>query len=229
MTVTGKTLGENIKNSEVNPVYRHIIKSLDKPLYKEGGISVLKGNLAPDGAIIKPKASIDKKFLKHKGQAVVFTSVQDMEKRVNDPDLEVTSDSVLILQNAGPVGAPGMPEAGMIPIPEKLLKQGIRDMLRISDCRMSGTAFGSVVLHVAPEAAIGGPIGLVRDGDWIEIDVEKNTLQLLVPEEELAKRRENWRPADYTDYTSGYKWLYRQHVLQADKGCDFDFSVPKMN
>lgn len=227
MTVTGKTVGENIKDSTVNPVYRHIIKSLDDPLYKEGGISVLKGNLAPNGAIIKPKAVINKKFLKHKGQAVVFTSIEDMERRVNDPALEVTPDNVLVLQNAGPIGAPGMPEAGMIPIPEKLLKQGIRDMLRISDCRMSGTAFGSVVLHVAPEAAIGGPIGLIRNGDWIEIDVENNLLQLLVSEEELAKRKESWRPPEFTDYTTGYKWLYRKHVLQADEGCDFDFSIPK--
>jgi dihydroxy-acid dehydratase len=227
MTVTGKTLKENLENIKANPIYGHIIKTLESPLHKEGGITVIKGNLAPDGAVIKPKAVINNKFLKHKGQAVVFTSIQDMEKRVNDPELEVNEDSVLVLQNAGPVGAPGMPEAGMIPIPEKLLKQGVRDMLRISDCRMSGTAFGSVVLHIAPEAAVGGPIGLIKDGDWIQLDVQNGSLQLLVSEEELAERRENWRSPQFTDYTTGYKWLYRQHVLQADKGCDFDFSLPK--
>ncbi|MCM3762139.1 dihydroxy-acid dehydratase [Alkalihalobacillus oceani] len=225
MTVTGKTLKENIVDVKINPVYRHIIRTLEEPLYSNGGIKVIKGNLAPAGAVIKPKAVMNKKFLKHKGNAVVFTSLQDMEQRVNDPNLEVTEDSVLVLQNAGPVGAPGMPEAGMIPIPDKLLKQGVRDMLRLSDCRMSGTAFGSVVLHVAPEAAVGGPIGLIKDGDVIEIDVEKGSLELLVSEEELAERKKNWSPPSFDDYTTGYKWLYRQHVLQADKGCDFDFSA----
>lgn len=223
-TVTGKTLRENLEGVEINPVYRHIIKPLDAPLHPTGGINVLKGNLAPSGAVIKPKAVIDKRFLKHKGKAVVFTSIQDMENRVNDPNLEVDADSVLVLQNAGPVGAPGMPEAGMIPIPQKLLKQGVRDMLRLSDCRMSGTAFGTVVLHVAPEAAVGGTIAFVKDGDWIELDVEKGTLNLLVPDEEIANRRENWRAPEFTDSKKGYKWLYRQHVNQADKGCDFDFN-----
>ncbi|GFZ82075.1 dihydroxy-acid dehydratase [Compostibacillus humi] len=226
LTVTGMTLGENIKNVEIDPVYRDIIAPLDKPLHNSGGIAVLKGNLCPDGALIKPKAVIDKKLLKHKGKAVVFSSIQEMENRINDPDLEVTPDSILVLQNAGPVGAPGMPEAGMIPIPEKLLKMGIRDMVRISDCRMSGTAFGTVILHAAPEAAVGGPIGLIRDGDWIELDVENRKLELLVSEEELEERRQNWHPPKISA-ERGYTWLYQQHVLQANEGCDFDFMQDK--
>ncbi|WP_066066927.1 IlvD/Edd family dehydratase [Neobacillus soli] len=222
-TVTGKTHKENLENVEIEKEYRHIVKPLDEPLYKDGGIAVLQGNLAPNGAIIKPKAAINKALLSHKGRAIVFTSIEDMEKRINDQDLDVTPDSVLVLQNAGPVGAPGMPEAGMIPIPEKLLKKGIRDMVRISDCRMSGTAFGTVVLHVAPEAAIGGPIGLIQEGDWIELDVNNRKLDLLISEEELMERKQNWNPPVFTNYQRGYPYLYRQHVLQADKGCDFDF------
>ncbi|WP_309225068.1 dihydroxy-acid dehydratase [Paenibacillus sp. JMULE4] len=225
LTVTGKTLKDNLKDVQSKPHYSHIIKSLKAPLHPNGGIAVLRGNLAPDGAIIKPKAVIDKKLLKHKGQAVVFTSIEDMEQRIHDPDLEVTPDSILVLQHAGPVGAPGMPEAGMLPIPQKLLKQGVRDMLRLSDCRMSGTAFGTVVLHIAPEAVVGGPIGLVKDGDWIELDAERGSLELLVSEEELTRRKESWSPPQFTD--TGYKWLYRRHVLQADQGCDFDFHFPR--
>ena len=143
---------------------------------------------------------------------MVFTSLRDMEERLNDPDLEVSADSVLVLQNAGPVGAPGMPEAGMIPIPDKLLKQGVRDMVRLSDCRMSGTAFGTVLLHVAPEAAVGGPIGLIKNGDWIELDVSERKLELLVSEEELIQRQKEWTPPVFTDYKRGYPSLYRQHV-----------------
>ncbi|MFK3959922.1 dihydroxy-acid dehydratase [Pseudalkalibacillus hwajinpoensis] len=228
LTVTGKTLGENLADVEIESVYRDIIRPLDDPLHKEGGIAVLKGNLAPNGAIIKPKAAT-KELLKHKGQAVVFTSLTDMAERVNDPDLEVTPDSVLVLQNAGPVGAPGMPEAGMIPIPDKLLKQGVRDMVRLSDCRMSGTAFGTVLLHVAPEAAIGGPIGLIKDGDWIELDVDERKLELLVSEEELSIRKSHWSPPVFENYNRGYPLLYRQHVLQADEGCDFDFMLPVLD
>ncbi|MFC3041595.1 dihydroxy-acid dehydratase [Virgibacillus xinjiangensis] len=223
VTVTGNTLRENIEDIVVNPVYRNIIKPLDNPLYPEGGIRVLFGNLAPNGAIMKPKAVIEKRLLQHKGRAVVFNSLEDMENRINDPELEVDKDSVMILQNAGPVGAPGMPEAGMIPIPDKLLKQGVRDMLRISDCRMSGTAFGSVVLHVAPEAAIGGPIGLIKEGDIIELNMEKGVLDVLISEEELEKRKLDFNPPVFTDYDRGYPKLYREHVLQADEGCDFDF------
>jgi dihydroxy-acid dehydratase len=222
ITVTGKTLGENIKNVKISEVYRDIIRPFDDPLHKDGGIAVLRGNLAPNGAVIKPKAA-SKHLLKHTGRAVVFTSIQDMEARVNDPDLDISPDDIMVLQNAGPVGAPGMPEAGMLPIPEKLLKQGVRDMVRISDARMSGTAFGTVILHVAPEAAVGGPIGLVRTGDIIEVDVENRKLHLHVSDEELAKRRAEWKPPVLQ--TRGYTRLYQQHVLQADRGCDFDFLV----
>ncbi|MFD1065645.1 dihydroxy-acid dehydratase [Oceanobacillus locisalsi] len=222
ITVTGKTVKENLSSVTIEEVYRDIVKPLDDPLHADGGIAVLKGNLSPNGSIIKPKAVIDKTLVKHKGKAVVFNSLEDMEARVNDPDLEVTKDSVLVLQNAGPVGAPGMPEAGMIPIPGKLLKQGVRDMVRLSDCRMSGTAFGTVILHVAPEAAIGGPIGLIKDGDEIELDIENRILNLDVSDAELEKRKQNWNKPTF-DEDRGYKWLYRKHVLQADEGCDFDF------
>lgn len=227
LTVTEETMKVNLESVEFDEVYRDIIKSFDDPLHKNGGIAILKGNLSPNGAIIKPKAVIDKKLLKHTGKAVVFTSLDDMEKRINSPDLEVTKDNVLVLQNAGPVGAPGMPEAGMIPIPQKLLKQGVRDMVRLSDCRMSGTAFGTVVLHVAPEAAIGGPIGLIRDGDLIELDVEKRLMNLNVSDEEIENRRKDWKAPVFND--RGYYWMYRKHVLQADQGCDFDFMLPGFN
>ena len=224
LTVTGKSLKENLKAVAVEPEYRDVIRTVKDPLHKDGGIVVLKGNLTPDGAIIKPKAVINKKMLKHRGKAVVFTSLDDMEERINDPELEVDENSVLILQNAGPVGAPGMPEAGMIPIPNKLLKQGIRDMVRISDCRMSGTAFGTVVLHVAPEAAVGGPIGLVKTGDIINLDVDKKELNVEISEEEFAQRKAGWTQPE--NHGRGYEWLYRKHVLQANEGCDFDFMLP---
>ncbi|MGW8120941.1 dihydroxy-acid dehydratase [Staphylococcus xylosus] len=227
LTVTGKTLKETLSSVTFDNVYRDVIKSLDDPLHTDGGIAVLKGNLSPNGCIIKPKAVIDKKLMKHKGNAVVFTSLEDMEARVNDPNLEVTKDSVLVLQNAGPVGAPGMPEAGMIPIPEKLLKQGIRDMVRLSDCRMSGSAFGTVILHVSPEAAIGGTIGLIKDGDCIELDVENRILNLDISDEQIKARKQHWESPTFDD--RGYKWLYRKHVLQANEGCDFDFMLPKNN
>lgn len=226
MTVTGKTVRENIQNVRVDKAYRDVIKSINSPLHQNGGITILYGNLAPNGAVIKTKAVLNKSLLKHKGKAVVFDSIKDMEERVNKSDLEVDEDSILVLQNAGPIGAPGMPEAGMIPIPQKLLKSGVRDMLRISDARMSGTAFGAVVLHTAPEAAIGGPIGLIQDGDWIELDVEKRRLQLLISEKELERRKESWKKPQFKNYNRGYGWLYRQHVLQADAGCDFDFLLP---
>lgn len=226
LTVTGKSMKENLFDIQIEEEYRDVIRPLSSPLHKEGGIAVVKGNLAPDGAIIKPKAASEH-LLKHKGKAVVFTSLRDMEERLNDPDLEVSADSVLVLQNAGPVGAPGMPEAGMIPIPDKLLKQGVRDMVRLSDCRMSGTAFGTVLLHVAPEAAVGGPIGLIKNGDWIELDVSERKLELLVSEEELIQRQKEWTPPVFTDYKRGYPSLYRQHVLQANEGCDFDFLLPE--
>src|SRR5699024_10188014 len=162
----------NLLHVEIDEMYRDIIKSVDDPVYADGGIEVLKGNLSANGSIINPNAVINEKLLKHKVQAIGSSSIEDMEERVNDPNLQVSEDNVLVLTNAGPIGAPGMPEAGMIPIPQKLLKQGVRDMLRLSDCSMSGTAFGAVVLHVAPEAAIGGAIGIVNDGDCIVMDVE---------------------------------------------------------
>jgi len=225
LTVTGKTMRENLASVVIEDAYRDVVRPFDDPLHEDGGIAVLKGNLTPNGALIKTKAVLDKRLLSHRGQAVVFTSLEDMEARVNDPDLDVTEDSVLILQNAGPVGAPGMPEAGMIPIPQKLLKKGVRDMVRLSDCRMSGTAFGTVILHVSPEAAVGGPIAIVKDGDWIELDVEKGTLNIDISEAELEQRLKQWQAPQYTD--RGYYWLYRKHVLQADQGCDFDFMLPK--
>jgi dihydroxy-acid dehydratase len=225
LTVTGKTIRENLENVVIEEEYRDVVKAFDDPLYEDGGIAVLKGNLSPNGAIIKPKAVINKELLKHKGRAVVFTSLEDMEKRVNDPNLDVTEHDVLVLQNAGPVGAPGMPEAGMIPIPQKLLQQGVRDMVRLSDCRMSGTAFGTVILHVAPEAAVGGPIGLIRNGDLIELDVENRILQIDISDEELEKRKKEWEAPVFNE--RGYYWMYRNHVLQADEGCDFDFMLPE--
>jgi dihydroxy-acid dehydratase len=224
LTVTGKTLGDNIKDARVSKVYRDIIRPFSDPLHKDGGLAILKGNLAPNGAVIKPKAASEN-LLKHKGRAVVFESIEDMQNRVNDPDLDITEDDIMVLQNAGPVGAPGMPEAGMLPIPEKLLKQGVRDLVRISDARMSGTAFGTVVLHVAPESAAGGPLGLVRSGDTIELDVAERKLHLDVTDEELEKRRSEWKEPEIA--ARGYTRMYQQHVLQADEGCDFDYLVKK--
>jgi dihydroxy-acid dehydratase len=220
LTVTGATLKENLEGITVSDVYRDIIYPFDQPLHKEGGIAVLKGNLAPNGAVIKPKAA-SKELLNHRGRAVVFSSTKELEKMIDDPLLDIQADDILILQNAGPVGAPGMPEAGMLPIPQSLLKKGIRDMIRISDARMSGTAFGTVILHVAPEAAVGGPIGLVKTGDIIEVNVEDRRIELLVSEEELAKRRLQWKPPAIAG--RGYVHLYQKHVMQADQGCDFDF------
>src|SRR5699024_3706743 len=224
ITVTMKTLSENIEGGKVDDVYRDIIRPIDRPLHKDGGIAVLRGNLASSGSIIKPKAIINQNLSKHRGQAVVFSSAEDMEKKINAPDLEVDENSVLVLQNTGPVGAPGMPEAGMIPIPDKLLKQGVRDMVRISDCRMSGTAFGTVVLHAAPEAAVGGNIGLIQNGDWIELDVENRELNVEIEDAELEQRRSKWLPPKREE--RGYTWMYQHHVLQADEGCDFDFMLP---
>ncbi|TKC18108.1 dihydroxy-acid dehydratase [Robertmurraya kyonggiensis] len=221
ITVTEKTIGENLQGIKVEDVYRDIIYPAAQPLYKGGGLAVVKGNLAENGAVIKPKAA-SQHLLKHRGRAVVFTSIADLETRIADPDLDVHEEDILVLQNAGPVGAPGMPEAGMIPIPDKLLKKGVRDMVRISDCRMSGTAFGTIVLHISPEAAIGGTLALVQNGDMIELDVEAGRLELLVSEEELEKRRVDWKvPNNLAE--RGYTRLFQEHVMQADKGCDFDF------
>ncbi len=198
-----------------------VILPRDKALVASGSLAVLRGNLAPDGAVIKPAAA-EARLHKHTGPAVVFADYNDMAARIDDPALAVTADSVLVLQNAGPLGAPGMPEWGQLPIPKKLLAQGVRDMVRISDARMSGTSYGACVLHVAPESFVGGPLALVKDGDLIELDVAARKIELKVDAAELAKRRAAWkRPAP--KYERGYGVLYQQHITQADQGCDFDF------
>lgn len=223
LTVDGTTLGELVRAYQRprHEKYYDIIATREKPLRDTGGIAILRGNLTPNGAVIKPKAA-SADLLKHQGRAVVFDSIADMTQRIDDPNLSVSGDDVLVLRNAGPVGAPGMPEAGGIPIPKKLLAQGVTDMVRISDCRMSGTGYGTVVLHVAPEAAIGGPLGLVQTGDIIALDVEARTLELRVSAEELALRKRTWQSPVVTQ-ARGYVRLFQQHVLQADEGCDFDF------
>ena len=218
-TVNGRTLGENVAGAEV--FNRDVILERDKALVGSGSLAVLRGNLAPDGAVIKPAAA-EERLLKHTGPAVVFSDYNDMAARIDDPTLDVTPDSVLVLQNAGPLGAPGMPEWGQLPIPKKILAQGVRDMLRISDARMSGTSYGACVLHVAPESFVGGPLAFVRDGDLIELDVEKRSLQLKVDDADLVRRRASWKkPAPR--FERGYGALYQQHITQADQGCDFDF------
>ncbi|MBS1789609.1 MAG: dihydroxy-acid dehydratase [Acidobacteria bacterium] len=219
LTVNGKTLGENIASAKVHNAA--VIRSTDNPVSAKGGTAVLYGNLAPNGAVIKPTAA-DPKLLQHTGKAVVFKNYNDMAARINNETLDVTANSVLVLQNAGPHGGPGMPEWGMLPIPQKLLKQGVRDMVRISDARMSGTSYGACVLHVSPEAYIGGPLAFVQDGDLIELDVPNRKLNLLVSEEELAKRKAAWQ-APQRKYERGFTALYLDHVTQADQGCDFDF------
>jgi dihydroxy-acid dehydratase len=218
-TVNGRTLGENIEGAQV--YNDDVIRSLDNPVKQAGGTAVLRGSLAPNGAVIKPTAA-EERLWKHRGPAIVFKNIRDLKARVDRDDLEVTADSVLVLQNAGPLGAPGMPEWGQLPVPQKLLKQGVRDILRISDARMSGTSYGACVLHVAPEAALGGPLALVRDGDIIELDVAARRLDLLVDDAELARRKTEWQPPEQR-YTRGYMQMFLEHVMQADKGCDFDF------
>jgi dihydroxy-acid dehydratase len=190
-------------------------------LEPEGGLSILTGNLAPEGAVIK-HAAASPDLLQHRGRAVVFKNMADLQARINDPDLDVTAVDVLVLQNVGPVGGPGMPEVGNFPIPGKLLRQGIRDMVRISDARMSGTAFGTIVLHITPESAIGGPLALVENGDEIELDLANRRIQLHVNEAELARRRSNWQPPARA-FERGYSRLFLDHVTQAPLGCDFDF------
>jgi dihydroxy-acid dehydratase len=219
LTCTGKTLGENIAGSKI--YIEDVIRTPDNPMQPEGGLIVLRGNLAPDGAVIKSTAA-DPTLLKHAGRAMVFDDYNDMAARLDSPDLDVDADSVLILRNAGPLGGPGMPEWGMLPIPKKLLLQGVRDMVRISDARMSGTSYGTCVLHVSPESWIGGPLALVKTGDIIELDVPGRRLTLKVAEAELEKRRSAWKPQS-RKYERGYGRIFSQHVSQADKGCDFDF------
>ena len=219
LTVNGRTLGENIAGAQVYE--EDVILPREKPMSPEGGVAVLRGNLAPQGAVIKHTAC-EARLLRHTGPAVVFKSYDDLAARIDDPALPVTADSVLVLQKAGPLGAPGMPEWGMLPIPKKLLEQGVRDMVRISDARMSGTSYGACVLHVAPESFVGGPLAFVRDGDLIELDVPARKLSLQVSEDEMARRRAGWKQPE-SPYQRGWTALYTQHVTQADKGCDFDF------
>jgi dihydroxy-acid dehydratase len=220
MTVNGETLGKNLEHGSV--CNADVITPRDQPLGPEGGVAVLRGNLAPQGAVIKHTAVLDRRLLTHAGPAVVFKNYNDMDARIDDPSLPVTADSVLVLQDAGPLGGPGMPEWGMLPIPKKLLAEGVRDMVRVSDARMSGTSYGTCVLHVAPESFVGGPLAFVRDGDIIELNVPERRLTLRVSEEELETRRSDWSPRKPL-YPRGFGRLYAQHVTQADRGCDFDF------
>ena len=219
VTANGLTLGENLADAII--CNDDVIAPREHPLGPEGGVAVLRGNLAPDGAVIKHTA-MERRLLQHAGPAVVFRDYNDMDARLDDPDLPVTADSVLVLQNAGPLGGPGMPEWGMLPIPKKLLAQGVRDMVRVSDARMSGTAYGACVLHVAPESFVGGPLAFVRDGDIIELNVPSRSLTLRVSDEELAQRRAAWTPREL-QYPRGFGRLHALHVMQANRGCDFDF------
>jgi dihydroxy-acid dehydratase len=219
VTVSGRTLGENIEGAKV--FNDDVIRPLDNPIYGEGSLAVLKGNLAPDGCVIKP-AAMDQKFLKHAGPAVVFDDYPAMKKAVDDETFPFTPDTVMVLRNAGPQGGPGMPEWGMLPMPKRLLKQGLRDMLRISDARMSGTSYGACVLHVAPESYVGGPLALLRTGDIVEVDVAARTIDMRVPQDELARRRAEWTPPP-PRFERGYGWAFTKHIQQANEGCDFDF------
>jgi len=219
MTVTGHSLAENIKGAQV--YNDDVIRPIDNPLYPEGALAVLRGNLAPAGCVIKPSACAPQ-FLQHTGPALVFDDYPSMKAAVDDENLDVTPEHIMILRNAGPLGGPGMPEWGMLPIPVKLIKQGVRDMLRLSDARMSGTSYGACILHVAPESYVGGNLALVRTGDMITVDVPARRIHLEISDEELAARKANWTPPERR-FERGYGWMFSQHILQADAGCDFDF------
>jgi dihydroxyacid dehydratase/phosphogluconate dehydratase len=221
LTVTGKSIWENVENAEI--YNSEVIRPFDKPLTRSGGIAALYGNLAPNGAVLKPSAASEN-LMKHRGRAVVFSSIEDFHARIDDPDLDVDADCILVLQNCGPKGYPGMAEVGNMNLPEKVLRTGVTDMVRISDARMSGTAYGTVVLHVSPEAAAGGPLALVRDGDIIDLDIESRKLHLEVEEAELERRRGSWSPPVH-EMQGGYQKLYVDHVLQADQGADMDYLV----
>ncbi|WP_218510309.1 L-arabinonate dehydratase [Variovorax sp. dw_308] len=222
MTCTGKTLGENIAGAEVYNA--DVIRPRQEALLESGGLAVLRGNLAPDGAVIKP-AAMEQHLRRHTGPAIVFRNYDDLAARIDSPELDVTKDSVIVLQSAGPQGAPGMPEWGQLPIPQKLLKAGVRDMVRISDARMSGTSYGACVLHVTPESHVGGPLALVRDGDLVTLDVDARRIDMNVSDEELAKRRAEWQKP-VPKFGRGYGVMFLKHVQQADTGCDFDFLAP---
>ncbi|HSF96632.1 MAG TPA: L-arabinonate dehydratase [Thermohalobaculum sp.] len=219
ITVTGRSITEGLEREKV--WNEDVIRTLEDPIYHEGSLAVLKGNLAPDGAVIKP-AACDPKYHVHSGPALVADSYPELKKIIDDPDHLMTADTVLVLRNAGPQGGPGMPEWGMIPMPKALLKQGHRDMVRLSDARMSGTSYGACVLHVAPESFVGGPLALLRTGDIVELDIPKRSLNMKVTGAELARRRAEWT-APEPRYGRGYGWMFAQHIEQADKGCDFDF------
>ncbi|MEQ8505930.1 MAG: L-arabinonate dehydratase [Rhodospirillales bacterium] len=219
VTVTGKTLGETLEGAEV--YNDDVIRPLDNPLYAEGSLALLRGNLAPQGCVIKPSAC-DPRFNHHEGPALVFDSYPEMKKAIDDENLDVTADHVLVLRGAGPQGGPGMPEWGMLPIPKKLLKEGVRDMLRMSDARMSGTSYGACILHVSPESHVGGPLALLKTGDIVKIDIPGRAIDMLVDEAELERRRAAWTPPK-PKFERGYGWMFAQHIRQADEGCDFDF------
>ncbi len=219
ITVSGRTLGENIAGAEVHDA--DVIRPLHHPIYREGALAVLKGNLAPDGCVIKPSAC-DPRFQRHTGPALVFDDYPSMKAVIDSDDLDVTADHVLILRNAGPLGGPGMPEWGMLPIPKKLVRQGVRDMVRISDARMSGTSYGACILHVSPEAFVGGPLSLVKTGDPVSLDIPARSISLDVSDPELAARKAAWIPPE-PRYERGYGWMFSSHIRQAHEGCDFDF------
>jgi dihydroxy-acid dehydratase len=221
LTVNGKTIGENTADA---PCWnREVIHERSQPIRENAGLAIVRGNLAPNGAVIKPSAATPG-LLKHRGHAVVFESIEDFKARIDRPDLEIDETSVMVMKGAGPKGYPGMPEVGNMPLPPKLLARGITDLVRISDARMSGTAYGTVVLHVSPESAAGGPLALVQNGDEIELDIDTRKLELRVSDDELNRRRAAWKPAPVT-WTGGYQRLYIDHVLQADQGADLDFLV----
>ena len=228
LTINGKTIGENIANANVYD--DNVIRSLDNAIYEGGATAVLKGNLAPRGCVIKPSAA-DPRLREHRGRALVFRDYNHMAAEIDRDDLDVTADDILVLQNGGPKGGPGMPEWGMLPIPRKLVQQGVRDMLRISDARMSGTSYGACILHVAPESFVGGPLGLVETGDEIEVSVKNRSIQLLISDAEMERRKAAWQPLP-PRYERGYGRMFQEHIGQADDGCDFDFleagpSVPE--
>jgi dihydroxy-acid dehydratase len=218
-TISGRTLGENIAGARI--YNKDVIRSVGEALSPEGGLAVLRGSLAPNGAVIKTSAC-EARLLTHVGPAVVFDDYNDLERRIDDEALPVTPDSVLVLRNAGPLGGPGFPEWGMLPIPKKLLKQGVRDMVRLSDARMSGTSYGTCVLHVSPESYVGGPLALLKEGDLIELDVPNRRIDLRVDPAELARRRTAWK-APEPRFPRGYGAMFARHITQAEKGCDFDF------